>query len=280
MGDYPDYTDLMQILGSDVMIPMDIQASYVMMPIDIQGQVTELKIDIVTQTLTELKVDIAAQTIENLNINIAAQAADVNVSITNATINVSGSVTIIGTPSVNISGTPTVNISGTPSINIASITAGVTFNIGTIYGMVTVYVSGTANIDIKTQSVGIYSQSEWAAKQGTDWNKCFGGGNKATGTFAKESYTVPAGKKLMITGLTFSIFASAAADRDKNQMGQATLQNTTTGAILVDIGGNGGGCGIMSKPIPIPANNTVEYAVYNWANHNCDLGLSVWGYLV
>ncbi|GAH53065.1 unnamed protein product, partial [marine sediment metagenome] len=34
MGDYPDYTELINLIGSDIMMPIDIQGAYIMMPID------------------------------------------------------------------------------------------------------------------------------------------------------------------------------------------------------------------------------------------------------
>lgn len=60
MGDYPDYTDLMQIIGSDIMIPMDIQAAYIMMPVDIQAQYLTLDINVKAKEVT-LTIDIEAQ---------------------------------------------------------------------------------------------------------------------------------------------------------------------------------------------------------------------------
>ncbi|MBA7584912.1 hypothetical protein ES708_26878 [subsurface metagenome] len=60
MGDYPDYTELMQIIGSDIMIPMDIQAAYIMMPVDIQAQYVTLDINIKAKEVT-LTIDIEAQ---------------------------------------------------------------------------------------------------------------------------------------------------------------------------------------------------------------------------
>jgi len=72
MADYPDYTDLITIIGSDIMIPIDIQAAYIMMPIDIQAQYVTLDIDIVAATVEKVKVDLVAQTIGNIGIDIKA----------------------------------------------------------------------------------------------------------------------------------------------------------------------------------------------------------------
>ncbi|GAJ05813.1 unnamed protein product, partial [marine sediment metagenome] len=63
MADYPDYTTLMQIIGSDIMIPIDIQAAYIMMPVDIQAQYLTLDIDIVAATVDKVNIDLVAQTV-------------------------------------------------------------------------------------------------------------------------------------------------------------------------------------------------------------------------
>ena len=72
-GDYPDWTDLLQLVGSDIMVPIDIQASYVMLPVDIQAQYVTLEIDIVAQTVGNIAIDLAAQSIGNLAVDINAQ---------------------------------------------------------------------------------------------------------------------------------------------------------------------------------------------------------------
>jgi hypothetical protein len=86
MGDLPDYR-----------LPISIDAV----------TVATIPIDIKTQTVGNLGIDIKAQTIGNLNVNI-----------TNTTINIAGSVSITGT--VNISGT--VSISGNVTIANATLT--------------------------------------------------------------------------------------------------------------------------------------------------------------
>lgn len=101
--DFPDYTDLMHIIGADIMVPIDIQGAYIMMPVDIQAQYVTLDINIKTQELESININIVAQSLENLNINIAAQDADIDVNITNATINVAGTLTVIvaGSAAIN-----------------------------------------------------------------------------------------------------------------------------------------------------------------------------------
>jgi len=114
MSDYPDYTNLTRITGTEITLPIDIVAQTVAtLAVDIQAQtlselkvdiaaqtletvavdikaqtLTELKVDIAAQTLETLKVDIAAQTLAELNINIAAQTVDVNINFVGQTTGV------------------------------------------------------------------------------------------------------------------------------------------------------------------------------------------------
>lgn len=243
MGDYPDYTNAMQVIGSDVMVPIDIQGAYIMMPVDIQAQYITLEIDIVAQTVGNIAIDIAAQTVGNLAVNIAAAAATLNVSI-------------------------------------ASIAGGVTFNIGTITGTVTVSVTGTAHIDIETQSVAVKNQAEYAALTGVDKNFSTTADNKATGQSVYGSYTVTTGKTLYICGLSFVICAYAAANADLNQIGHGYLNNYTDGLNFGDLGGNGGGSIVFSKPIAIAAGKEFRYYCVNLSNHACNLYIAAWGYEV
>jgi len=73
MGDYPDYTDVMMIIGSEIMVPIDVQGAYIMMPVDIQAQYVTLDIDIVAQTVGNIAVDLVAQTMGDITVDIKAQ---------------------------------------------------------------------------------------------------------------------------------------------------------------------------------------------------------------
>lgn len=73
MADYPDYFELIQVVGADIMVPIDVQGAYIMMPVDIQAQYLTLEIDIVAQTVGNISIDLAAQTIGDLAVNISAQ---------------------------------------------------------------------------------------------------------------------------------------------------------------------------------------------------------------
>lgn len=89
MSDYPDYTTLMQIIGSDIMVPIDLQASYIMMPVDIQAQYVTLDIDIVAQTVGNININLAASDITlNINLKTSDIALDINIKTSEVTMNV------------------------------------------------------------------------------------------------------------------------------------------------------------------------------------------------
>jgi hypothetical protein len=93
MADYPDWTDLVQIIGADIMVPIDMQGAYIMMPVDIQAQYVTLSIDITAQSVGDITVDIAAQSIGNIAVNIAASAVTLNVAIQSSAVTLNVDIT-------------------------------------------------------------------------------------------------------------------------------------------------------------------------------------------
>lgn len=265
MGDYPDYTQLFQLVGSDIMVPIDIQGAYIMLPVDIQAQYATLEISIVAQTVEYLTIDIAAQSIGFLSINLAASAITLNINITSITGGVTFNIgTVTGTVKVNLTASAIIL-----DINIKNITAGVTFNIGNI--------SGPFNIFIGTiQTVGIWMQPEWAAKD--EKQKYF---YLASALLTRHdldwiSYLVPAAKTLYITNFSGVAEARNAADADLQQNIWAKIEDETAVEYLLDIGGNVGFTTSPPVPIKIPGGHTVLFLVENIGNH--DLWASVTAY--
>lgn len=61
-GDYPDYTELFQLIGTDIIMPVDIQAQYVALDIRIKSQEVTINIDIDAQSVgVYLQADWAAK---------------------------------------------------------------------------------------------------------------------------------------------------------------------------------------------------------------------------
>ncbi len=162
------------IAASAITLNVAIASSAVTLNVNISSITGGVTFNIGTITGT---VNVAIASAVTLNINIASSAVTLNVTVTNASIAVTGTVSITGTPSVTISGTPTVSISGT----------------------VTVSVTGTANIQITAQTVGVYTQPDWASKEGEE-EQLVGSVDITAGSWdIAISYTVPAGKQFYIT---------------------------------------------------------------------------------
>jgi hypothetical protein len=82
MSDYPDYTSLLQIVGSDIMVPIDLQGAYIMMPVDIQAQYVTLNIDIVAQSIGAININLTSISGGiTLNVNLTASSVTINISI-------------------------------------------------------------------------------------------------------------------------------------------------------------------------------------------------------
>ncbi|MBA7589015.1 hypothetical protein ES708_31088 [subsurface metagenome] len=76
MTDYPDWSRLIQVIGSDIMIPIDIQGAYIMMPVDIQAQYVDLDVAITAENIASIMIALTAETMENIKIDINSQTID------------------------------------------------------------------------------------------------------------------------------------------------------------------------------------------------------------
>lgn len=132
--------------------------------------------------------------------------------------------------------------------------------------------------DFEGGKSGLYSVAEWAAKEGADKNFRIQGLNKANAEGVSGYYTVPTGKTLYMCGASFHIFATASLNADLNQIGMFALINVTTSTVLFRGGGNGGGSCIFSRPIVFTAGQQMQYHCVPYANHNCNLDATFWGY--
>jgi len=88
LADYADWTESIELLGSEIMVPIDLQGAYAMMPVDIQAQYITLQTDIVAQSVGNIGIDIKAQTLSQLNVNITGSAATLNVNISSQSVTV------------------------------------------------------------------------------------------------------------------------------------------------------------------------------------------------
>lgn len=212
MADYPDYTQLFNLVGSDIMVPIDIQGSDIMLPIDIQAQYVTLEIDIVAQTVGNIAIDLAAQSIGNIAVDISAQ---------------------------------------------------------TISNLI---------IDINAQSVGLYLQPEWAALRGTGKDFHVSASQRSFSGYAQNTYTVPNGKTLFITGVQAYCHSFLDEDGDKPQHFDADVYRN--GTLVCAFGGDGGLSVNLTKPIAFTAGTVFLYRIYCRAYHDCDIGINAQGYEV
>ena len=244
MSDYADWTESIELLGSEIMVPtdcqgatimvpFDIQGATIMMPMDIQGQTVDLKVNIVAQTIGNIGIDIKAQTVGNISVNIAASAVTLNVNIAASAV----------TMNVNISASAV-----------------------------------TINMDIKAQSVAVKYQAEWSVQQGQQkFFRAFGL-NKAAGGGALADYTVTTGKILYITHFSGSIHGSSSADGDKDQICHISIGNLTADVTFAEIGGHGGGGMVLQTPVKVPAGQVFRCLIYNMSNHTCNVYMTAGGY--
>jgi hypothetical protein len=273
MPDYADWTESIELLGSEIQVPfdlqgayiqmpMDIQASYIQVPVDIQGQYVTLDIRIVASDVT-LNVNISSQT-ANINVNLAASEITLGVAIQSsaATLNVNITGQTVSALNVNITGSV-----ATLNVNITGSTATLNVNI--------TGSTGNVNINLNAQSVAVKSQGEWAPQAEQQKYVSAYGGNIPYGSNVYVDYTVPSGKTLYITHVSFAIYSSGV-DTTTVQAGELRLWNYTTATRLVYIGGNCGNGLSFPTPIKIPSGQTVRLTGLNMVNHNCDI-LICWG---
>lgn len=186
-GDYPDWTDLIHLVGTDIMLAIDVQGAYIMMPVDIQGQIGEL------------------------NINITAS----EVIIT---------------------------------------------------------------IDIEAQSVGIWLQADWQAKEGTDKRIKAEAANYAFDTAIHADYEVTEGKTFYVCALSFTATATAAADYDHFCYAEASLILVAPFTTKFLMGGLGGGAVSFSAPYAFTEGQIVRAWVNSKSNIGLDVGIVIWGF--
>ncbi len=137
--------------------------------------------------------------------------------------------------------------------------------------------------DFEGNKSGLYLKPEWAAKEGTDKTFIAGGVMASFSNYVVFNYTVPVGKVLYLNAASFSLYATAVANADHNQIGAAVIYNATVPAIPVDLaylGGNGGGAIVFPKPVILKAGEVLVGQLVSKADHSCTGWLSVSGYEV
>lgn len=230
-----------QVIASSVTIDINVTASDIMMPIDVQGSYIMLPIDIQGSYIM-MPVDIQAQYV-TLDIDIVAQTVgNINIDIAAQTV-------------------------GNLNVNIAA--SAVT---------ITVSVTGTANISITAQSVGVYLQPDWQAKEGRDKNFRIEGTARGWLEGGYIAYIVPTGRTLYITGMSIVVRPSLASNSVYNHNATAYIYNATNSIFLAQISGFGGAGLTFSKPFSISTGKVFRLYIYCYSNFDCELTGYAWGY--
>lgn len=132
--------------------------------------------------------------------------------------------------------------------------------------------------DFEGQKSKLFTVADWAAVEATDKN--INGGGLVAKSFGQDqdvSYTVPAGTTLYITQIYCSNRPAAAADGDKNQIGDLSL--LIAGLYYIEgIGFNGGTFAVLTKPAVATAGQAVIIRGKNLANHNTKIYGGLSGY--
>jgi len=81
MADYADWTESIELLGSEIMVPFDVQGAYIQVPMDLQGALIQMPVDIQGQYITlDINIESVAADV-TLNVNITASAVTINMDI-------------------------------------------------------------------------------------------------------------------------------------------------------------------------------------------------------
>jgi hypothetical protein len=156
-------------------IPIDISASTAIVPIEIRASQVTLNVNIASQTTT-------------LNIRITESVVTLNVNITNTVLNVN----IVGPATLNVN-----VINSTLNVNVTNTT-------------LNVIVTGDANVVITGQVVDVRLSGFWHAVSGLQ-KRFFIQANllKQLELETQLTYTVPPGKRLVITDVKVNIGLSS-----------------------------------------------------------------------
>ena len=133
-------------------------------------------------------------------------------------------------------------------------------------------------INIVAQTVGVYLQPEWTVLQSQDKNFSYWATNKAwRESIGLESYYVPEGKTLYITGIQATIIATNQADADLPHHFWVEVTNDSE-TFKVQLGGDGGIALNFARPLRTDGGDFADFWLSNESNHNCGLYLCIQGY--
>lgn len=134
--------------------------------------------------------------------------------------------------------------------------------------------------DFEGGKQALYLTPAWAALVGNE--KHLGGSqtNRAWSEYASFSYTVPAGKTLYVTEISWEISAYIEEDADNNQFGSVWIWNHDTLNWDWYQGSNGGDGVVFAIPKVYEAGVQITIYCYCLANHACSVAVNMSGFEV
>jgi len=197
------------------------------------------------------------------------------------TTTVAGSVNVVNTPTVSVGNTPSVSVANTPSVNVSSMPS---VSVGSMPGVNITSVDPSVTVNaVNATARNIVRLAGGATLN--DGNP-YGGGNLQS-INGNGTYYVPAGKRLVITGMTVQFGAPAGqecyaqlltawSDTSNYQMLNAPLQRARTfegfDTLVLNVTGN----------FYADQNTYLTFGFSRGDNSSgrAGGGISVWGYLV
>jgi len=161
MGDYPDWTRLFQLAGTDITIPINIEASDVTLPVSIDAATALVKVEIAVVSAI-IPIRITASTV-TLDVNIESQDANIAFTFADQSVAVFDAAKWFAheADQVFVSGTTTGTIGGTAAPCTRTVPAGKVFYIcgfsyvnreGTVRNAIEAYIAIAGTTAIFTGS--------------------------------------------------------------------------------------------------------------------------------
>ena len=132
--------------------------------------------------------------------------------------------------------------------------------------------------DFSPTAVDVVLRPEWAAKEGADKEFIVENTALAAGDATQLDYTVPVGKTLVITDVSYHLGATDLANGELNQICRCRITEVIALETKWVEGGNGGGHHALRKPLIFLAGEQFRIGVRNMSNHTCVAGSFAAGY--
>jgi hypothetical protein len=134
--DYPDWTRLFRLVGTDITIPISIDAATVTLPVSIDAATIELNVNLISSA-TSLWVKILSSVV-TLDVNIESQTANIDFNFADQSVAVfdAGKWFARQLQHIRITGTTTINDNSVAEVASYTVPAGkIAYIVGISYGL-------------------------------------------------------------------------------------------------------------------------------------------------